>query len=316
MSRIQRTTGLALALLAIGARNTVVVGQEPKPASNAEMAGSETTFKIRAERNLVVVRVVVRDSSGKVIAGLHKEDFRLFDNGKPQSISGFTVESPEAKVSPATVGAAAQPPTAAVPAEAEHPVVMPERFVVLFFDDIHISFEDMVRTRDAAVRYIATNLQPADRAALFTASGDTQLDFTADHDKLHNALLRVHQHPMPTVGGECPKIDEYQAYEIAEQNDPTALQVAQADAIADCCGGQTPCAQADANFINGLSRQILTDVEFSSRFVFQSLESLARRMATQPGQRSIVFLSPGFFTDTNISVESGDRPSPAGGRGD
>jgi len=272
--------------------------QEPKPTAHSdETTTSESTFKIHAERNLVVVRVVVRDASGKAVTGLRKGDFRLLDNGKAQGITGFSVESPEAKTNPATAGSATQPPPAAGP-EAEHPVVMPDRFVALFFDDIHISFEDLVRTRDAAVRYISSNLQPADRVALFTASGDSHLDFTADHDKLHDVLLRIRQHPMPASQGNCPEIAEYQAYQISELHDPTAIQVAQADALVECCGGQTHCSQQDANYLETESRQILTDVEFSSRYVFQSLESLARRMATQPGQRSVVFLSPGFFTDT------------------
>jgi VWFA-related protein len=264
------------------------------------MAASESTFELRAERNLVVVRAVVRDASGKAVTGLHKEDFRLFDNGKPQTIVGFSIEPLETKPGPEAPGTAA-PPSAAAPTEAEHPVIMPERFVALFFDDVHISFEDLVRTRDAAGRYIATNLQPSDRAALFSASGDTHLDFTADRDQLHAALLRIRQHPMP-AGGGCPKIDEYQAYQIVEQGDTTALQVAEATARTECCGGQPSesiarCAEADPNYLKAQSRSIMDQVDFSSRYVFQSLESLARQMATQPGQRSVVFLSPGFFTE-------------------
>jgi len=300
MTATRSGTARLVALLALAAIAIPASTQEPKPAAKSEeTATSESTFKIHAERNLVVVRVVVRDSSGKVVTGLHREDFRLLDNGKPQAITGFSVESPEAKTNPTTAGPATQPPPAAA-TKAEHPVVMPDRFVALFFDDIHITFEDLVRTRDAAVRYISSNLQPADRVALFTASGDSHLDFTADHDKLHDALLRIRQHPMPVTGGMCPEVSDYQAYQIAEQHNPTAIQVAQADALVECCGGQTPCPQQDPNYLETESRHILTDVEFSSRYVFQSLQALCRGMARLPGQRSVVFLSPGFFTDTEI----------------
>jgi VWFA-related protein len=297
MNVIPPRSVLAALLFAGAAVSVPGAAQEPKPpAPTTEMAASESTFKLRAERNVVVVRVVVRDASGKAVTGLHKEDFRLFDNGKPQTIVGFSIEPLETKPGPEAPGTAA-PPSAAAPTEAEHPVIMPERFVALFFDDVHISFEDLVRTRDAAGRYIATNLQPSDRAALFTASGDTHLDFTADRDQLHAALLRIRQHPMPTANGMCPKIDEYQAYEIVEQEDPTALQVAQADALVECCAHQTNCPQQEPNYLKAESRNLLDQVEFSSRYVFQSLESLARQMATQPGQRSVVFLSPGFFSE-------------------
>ncbi|MFZ0962908.1 MAG: VWA domain-containing protein [Terriglobia bacterium] len=297
MNVIPPRSVLAALLFAGAAVSVPVAAQEPKPpAQTTEMAASESTFKLRAERNVVVVRVVVRDVSGKAVTGLYKEDFRLFDNGKPQTIFDFSAESPATKLGPAAPGPAAQP-SAAAPTEAEHPVIMPERFVALFFDDVHISFSDMVRTRDAAGRYISTNLQPSDRAALFTASGDTHLDFTADRDRLRDALLRIRQHPMPAVSSACPKIDDYQAYQIVEQEDQTALQVAEQDALVDCCARAANCPQMDPNYLESVSREILDQVEFSSRQVFQALELLARQMATQPGQRSVVFLSPGFFTE-------------------
>ena len=58
-------------------------------ANIAEVTTHDTapTFKVRV--NEVSVRVVVRDESGKVISNLKKEDFQLFDNRKPQSITSF-----------------------------------------------------------------------------------------------------------------------------------------------------------------------------------------------------------------------------------
>ena len=40
----------------------------------------------------MLVRVVVRDDNGRTVGNLHKEDFRLFDDGKPQEIADFSVE--------------------------------------------------------------------------------------------------------------------------------------------------------------------------------------------------------------------------------
>jgi hypothetical protein len=51
---------------------------------------SPATFKVRV--NLVFVRVVVRDSIGKAIPNLKKEDFQLADNRKLQVISTFARE--------------------------------------------------------------------------------------------------------------------------------------------------------------------------------------------------------------------------------
>src|SRR5260221_1288388 len=63
------------------------------PANGPETAihDTPTTFKVRV--NLVLVRVVVRDSEGKSVANLKKEDFLLSDNRKPQTISTFSMET-------------------------------------------------------------------------------------------------------------------------------------------------------------------------------------------------------------------------------
>src|SRR5215813_10613079 len=45
--------------------------------------------QIRARVDLVVVPVTVRDSEGKLIAGLSKEDFVVREDNKPQSIESF-----------------------------------------------------------------------------------------------------------------------------------------------------------------------------------------------------------------------------------
>ena len=40
----------------------------------------------------MLVPVVVRDAQGNSVTGLKQEDFKVFDNGKPREVSGFTVE--------------------------------------------------------------------------------------------------------------------------------------------------------------------------------------------------------------------------------
>src|SRR6266851_8595019 len=71
--------------------------QTPASSENAEVSSHDTptTFKVRV--NLVLVRVVVRDSQGKIVSNLKKEDFQLFDNRKLQTISSFSVETPETR---------------------------------------------------------------------------------------------------------------------------------------------------------------------------------------------------------------------------
>ena len=46
---------------------------------------------IKSGATLVEVTAVVRDDQGKTVPALTKDDFQLFDSGKPQSITSFEV---------------------------------------------------------------------------------------------------------------------------------------------------------------------------------------------------------------------------------
>src|SRR5207247_8807582 len=48
--------------------------------------------QIRARVDLVVVPVTVRDSGGKLITGLSKEDFVVLEDNKPQTVESFDVD--------------------------------------------------------------------------------------------------------------------------------------------------------------------------------------------------------------------------------
>ncbi len=86
---------------------------------------------------MVVVRVVVRDANGKPVAGLQKEDFKLLDRGKEQSISQFEVEtSSPASPNPGTIPTSEK----AAPAIKESP----NKFLALYFDTFNTSDQDMI----------------------------------------------------------------------------------------------------------------------------------------------------------------------------
>ena len=53
----------------------------------------ELRQKIRIESNIVVMTVTVKDDSGRLVSGLVKEDFHVFDDDVEQNILSFTDES-------------------------------------------------------------------------------------------------------------------------------------------------------------------------------------------------------------------------------
>src|SRR5258707_13236531 len=105
----------------------------PAAAQNEEVTSRDTptTFKVRV--NLVLVRVVVRDRQGKIISNLKKEDFQLYDNRKLQTISSFSVETPETRTASAVASSAAEGSSSSADAAGGKAVVLPQRFVSMVF---------------------------------------------------------------------------------------------------------------------------------------------------------------------------------------
>jgi VWFA-related protein len=277
---------------------------------SAELTTHDEPTKFQVNVKLVVVRVVVRDPKGQAIGDLKKQDFELFDKGKPQVITQFEVEQPGSttvKTSERTEGSqgAVSSDTASTDgtSTAASAVNVPQRFVTYLFDDVHLEFGDLARVREAAERHFAT-LRPTDRAAIFTTSGQTNLDFTDDQAKLRDALLHLQPRPINSNSflRQCPEISFYQADLIVNKNDADARQLAVVEAN-ECLPASVPLpgsqGQALGNataLVNAASEGVLSAGIHESHVALDSLNALVRRMSKMPGRRSIVLASPGFLT--------------------
>jgi len=243
----------AMGLAVLGALLMQGAGQAPQ---QQEVTPQEKppTFKLQVQRNLVLVRAVVRDDKGRAVGGLRKEDFKLLDNGKVQAITHFSAETPatpparEVKPAPPKT----EPESAAPPAPS---AITRWRYLGLFFDDSFLPFEHLARARNAADRFLATALTPSDRAGVFTSSGRTTLDFTGDRAKLHEALFKLR----PVNPGDSFPPGQY----------PFLLGNPRGD-------------------------HIPSQTEYLALLRLQNMEQLVRRMGTLPGQRNLIMISDGF----------------------
>jgi len=290
-------------LLALVAAANCGAAQVPtgQNTDDKEVATEEVQapFELQVQRNVVIVRAIVRDSSGRPISGLRKKDFRLFDNGKPQEIDQFAVESsggtptitPQALGKDETEAASERTPSNTAP----------RNFQALVFDDVHMNSKDIAHVRDAADRYLAARLTPADRVGVFTSSGHTTLDFTYDRSMLHDTLSKLA--PRPIYSREpsaCPDITEYQAHLIEDQHDANAMDIATDEYDYCNCSGLPPmprraCEEQAPRIAEQESAKHVRLQEAQDEYVLHGLEQVVRRTALLPGQRSIIFLSPGFL---------------------
>ena len=271
--------------------------QAPPPSEVQEVSSHDSapTFKVRV--NVVLVRVVVRDIQGKIVPTLRKEDFQLFDGKKLQNITSFAVETPQSH----TVALANSGETSERPSEGPTPTkaaALPQRFVNMVFDDIHLSVQDAVFVRDSATRFF-TAMAPSDRVAINTTSGQLTQDFTSDQEVLRKALLGILPHPLSHhSSSDCPEMSYYEADLIANKNDPQALAVATQDALQCAFGGDTTQSAAAQALAQSAALMTVGQGDSETDYTYRHLEEAIRRLTNLPGQRVVVFVSPGFILTT------------------
>jgi len=267
----------------------------PTTSNTPEMTSHDAEANFKVNVRLVEVHVVVRDSKGNAIGTLQKEDFQLFDDKKPQVITKFSVQKPGLQVAREQQTSQPVNPNPSDVTAASLPD-LGERYIAYVFDDVHMEFGDLAQAREAAKKNLNT-MRPTDRAAIFTISGQNNLDFTDDQAKLRDAMDR--KIPRPLVGNrpnECPKMTYYIADLIQNKNDPQALAAVAADVL-QCQFGNDSKFQLQAQAVaQQAALQGLSNGDAETHLALTSLKDVVRRVSAVPGQRCVVLVSPGFIT--------------------
>jgi VWFA-related protein len=192
--------------------------QPPQPGSNTDAA--MVTFK--AQTQLVIETVTVKDKNGKTIEGLTAKDFTVTEDGAPQTIQfcdfqklsdalpGFSTRPGAAPAVPADPDAPAKPKVAPatktqIAVEAPGDIKFRDRrLLVIYFDMSAMPVPDQLRSFAAAQKFIKTNMAPADLMAIMKYdNGAVKVldDFTDDKDELQKTIDTL-------VAGEGAGFDE------------------------------------------------------------------------------------------------------------
>lgn len=260
------------------------------PALAQSSGNSEPTFQSKV--TLVTVPVVVRDRQGRAVGNLTKDDFQLFDKGKPRTISRFAIEKTNAPA--AVAGELAGEKPAGSAQNADRPIAT--QFTAYVFDDLNLDSGNLAPVRNAAEKHLS-GLAPSARAAIFTTSAVTTLDFTSDQAKLKDALTRL----MPrsrtgTKQTDCPYISYYMADLIVNEHDEEALKAGVQEAIS--CGDHSFSIVQD---VEAAAKLMLGIGDIETRTTLHTLKAIVRHVGAMPGQRTVVFVSPGFLTNREHS---------------
>src|SRR5262245_45450270 len=164
---------------------------------SAQSPGQTPAFRSRVD--LVEVDAVVRDKSGNPVRGLTRDDFQVFEDGKPMAIETFTaIDLP-----PAPQGSVIGRPDSSLLAFGSNDYPEDGRLFLIVIDDFEIRFDAYRRVKTQRVaRRLIERLAPGDLAAVVATSSsrDVALEFTNDKPRLMAAVNEF----FPSGEGQAP----------------------------------------------------------------------------------------------------------------
>lgn len=263
---------------------------------------------VRTNTELVQSAVTVVDKSGHFVEGLKREQFELFIDGKPRTISFFERISSGAPL--IKENAPLDNATNATPAITTKPVsTVPGRTIVFFVDDLHLSADSLNRTRRMLHHFLENEFTSADNVAVVSASGQIGFleQFTNNKEVLEAAIERLLPRPYTaeaTIVGSSTKLTEYLALSIdTNRSDDKVLRFY----IEECMKGANTFRAARSALalirascetqVKNLARAVLIQSAQITLNTYNSLESLMRSAARAPGRKLAFFVSDGFLLE-------------------
>ena len=134
---------------------------------------------IRINVNLVQVDAIVTDAKGKPVTNLTADDFKVFQDGKAQTITDFSfVDVRDSRVNtppPPTVlkSQQAKNQPAPVPPPPLPPIRSDQirRTIALMVDDLALSADGTIRVRQTLKKWVDTEMRPGDLVAVLGLGG-------------------------------------------------------------------------------------------------------------------------------------------------
>jgi VWFA-related protein len=216
----------------------------------------------------------VKDKSGKAIDNLKKDQFTLLEDGKPQEISVFEVQHlngetlPPLEVPAPTLKARGPvesrptPPVEAPPVNStlKSDQLKDRRLIAMFFDLSSMQPAEQIRARDAAMKFIDTQMTSSDTVSIMTLTNELRVvqEFTNDRETIVAAI---------------------QSLRVGDSSELAALAATGADATDD--SGEFTADDTEFNIFN-------TDRKLSA------LEDAARKLAPFPEKKALVYFSSGI----------------------
>jgi VWFA-related protein len=219
--------------------------------------------------NVVVVNVTVTGRDGKPVENLTKDNFQLFEDGKPQKIQSMDLQRLKNDVLPPVeqeLRQRPQPPQGYNP-EAEkaakrdtHSQFQDRRLMVLLFDFSSMQPPEQIRAKQAAIKFLTSQMTSSDSVAImaYGVKLTTIQDFTSDRDALISAIQR---------------------FRIGDSSENAATADTGADS--EDQSGQFTADETEFNIFNA-------DLKLAA------LQDAARSLGQYPEKKALIYISSGI----------------------
>lgn len=252
------------------------LSQENAEPSAGEEEGGEL-FIDTMDVNVVNVDVYVTDRDGEPVTGLTADDFEVYENGRPMTVTNFYAiegsrvrrsgpgeSEPEPEPEPE-----ADPDLPAEVVEAESEAIPEDQrlSLVVYIDNLNIRPHNRRRVLQDVRAFLRRELTPEDRVMLVTHNRSIEVvqPFTTDAERVVDALFQVDEVSGLGVHAESERRDVLQRIEDAD-NGSEALMWAE-------------------NYAESVRDDL--------RYTVDALREMVTSLAGLPGRKALLYVSDG-----------------------
>ncbi len=232
---------------------------------------------LKATSQLVIVDVVVRDANGRPVTGLNKDDFKVFENGKRQTISAFEAHTGEAPQ------AIEQPPLPAHTFSNLPRANVPGALTVVLLDALNTPIADQSYVHEQVFKYLKS-IRTSEPIAIFILSTRLRMvhGFTGDLPALLAALNDKNSRSLPQ---SSPLLRS--GAEIHAEEQAIGQMQELATEFPDLQGAVNALRQFQAESAAG-------QTDDRVKVTLSELRQLARYLSAFPGRKNVVWFSGAF----------------------